>query len=87
MVELAQVKSGGRAPIPSNYGKLTSREAEVLQLIAEEYANKQIAAGAEHQHQDRREAPSASDGEARSPRHRRCDSRYAISAGVVAASA
>jgi len=29
---------------PPNYYRLTSREAEVLQLIAEGYANKQIAA-------------------------------------------
>jgi DNA-binding NarL/FixJ family response regulator len=33
-----------RGPAPTNYGQLTSREVQVLQLIAEGYANKQIAA-------------------------------------------
>lgn len=44
MVALLQLKSGAQPPIPPNYGKLTSREVEVLQRIAEGYANKQIAA-------------------------------------------
>jgi DNA-binding NarL/FixJ family response regulator len=37
---------------------LTSREVEILQLIAEGKANKQTAAELGHQHQDGREAPA-----------------------------
>ena len=51
--------------------QLTSREMEVLQLIAEGKANKETAVGTRHRHQDRREASRASHGEARHPRHRR----------------
>jgi DNA-binding NarL/FixJ family response regulator len=86
VVELAQVKSGGRAPIPSNYGKLTSREAEVLQLIAEGYANKQIAAELNisiktvEKHRQHLMAKLDLHDTAGV-------TRYAISAGVVAASA
>jgi DNA-binding NarL/FixJ family response regulator len=32
-----------RQPLPPSYARLTSREAEVLQLIAEGFSNKQIA--------------------------------------------
>ena len=51
--------------------ELTSREMEVLQLIAEGKANKETAVGTRHRHQDRREASRTSHGEARHPRHRR----------------
>ena len=37
-------RRSSRENLPANYSRLTSREAEVLQLIAEGYANKQIAA-------------------------------------------
>lgn len=42
--ELGRTSSRAREALPLSYSRLTSREAEVLQLIAEGYANKQIAA-------------------------------------------
>ena len=42
--ELERRNSRTGENLPANYSRLTSREAEVLQLIAEGYANKQIAA-------------------------------------------
>ena len=86
VVELAQVRSGGQSSIPSSYGKLTSREAEVLQLIAEGYANKQIAAELNisiktvEKHRQHLMAKLDLHDTAGV-------TRYAISAGVVAATA
>jgi len=42
--ELERTTLRAGANTPENYARLTSREAEVLQLIAEGYANKQMAA-------------------------------------------
>jgi DNA-binding CsgD family transcriptional regulator len=42
--ELERRRAQSRENLPAGYSRLTSREAEVLQLIAEGYANKQIAA-------------------------------------------
>ena len=42
--ELTRTAWAAGTSVPSSYDLLTSREAEVLQLIAEGYANKQIAA-------------------------------------------
>ena len=71
---------------PANYSQLTSREAEVLQLIAEGYANKQIAAELAisiktvEKHRQRMMAKLDLHDTAGV-------TRYAISAGVVAANA
>ena len=51
--------------------RLTSREMEVLPLIAEGKANKGDGGGTRHRPQDRREASRAPDGKARHPRYRR----------------
>jgi DNA-binding NarL/FixJ family response regulator len=42
--ELDRQSSPARESVAAGYSRLTSREAEVLQLIAEGFANKQIAA-------------------------------------------
>jgi DNA-binding NarL/FixJ family response regulator len=71
---------------PRNFERLTSREAEVLQLIAEGYANKQIAAELSisiktvEKHRQRMMAKLDLHDTAGV-------TRYAISAGVVEASA
>jgi DNA-binding NarL/FixJ family response regulator len=71
---------------PRSYSRLTSREAEVLQLIAEGYANKQIAAELAisiktvEKHRQRMMAKLNLHDTAGV-------TRYAISAGVVEASA
>jgi DNA-binding NarL/FixJ family response regulator len=87
VVELAQIRAGAHAAsMPSSYGKLTSREAEVLQLIAEGYANKQIAAELNisiktvEKHRQHLMAKLDLHDTAGV-------TRYAISAGVVAATA
>jgi DNA-binding NarL/FixJ family response regulator len=41
---LPSIADGVRSELTAGYSRLTSREAEVLQLIAEGFANKQIAA-------------------------------------------
>jgi hypothetical protein len=54
------------------FDTLTSREREVLQLIAEGHTSRQIAAS-RHQRQDRQQPPGADHGQAEYPRHRRFD--------------
>ena len=49
--------------------QLTSREQEVLQLVAEGQVNKQIAADAGPRHEDGRKAPPAADGQAQPAQH------------------
>jgi DNA-binding NarL/FixJ family response regulator len=78
--------SRAREILPSNYSRLTSREAEVLRLIAEGYANKQIAAELEisiktvEKHRQHLMAKLDLHDTAGV-------TRYAVSAGVVAATA
>ena len=77
-----------RAPssLPPNYSRLTSREAEILRLIAEGYANKQVAAELSisiktvEKHRQRMMAKLDLHDTAGV-------TRYAISAGVVEANA
>ena len=75
-----------RESLPSNYSRLTSREAEVLRLIAEGYANKQMAAELEisiktvEKHRQHLMAKLDLHDTAGV-------TRYAVSAGVVAATA
>jgi DNA-binding CsgD family transcriptional regulator len=84
--ELERSPSRARESLPANYSRLTSREAEVLQLIAEGYANKQIAAEFDisiktvEKHRQRMMAKLDLHDTAGV-------TRYAISAGVVEASA
>jgi DNA-binding NarL/FixJ family response regulator len=84
--ELDQRASRASETLPANYSRLTSREAEILQLIAEGYANKQIAAEigisikTVEKHRQRMMAKLDLHDTAGV-------TRYAISAGVVEANA
>jgi len=84
--ELERRSSRALESVPRNYSRLTSREAEVLQLIAEGYANKQIAAELAisiktvEKHRQRMMAKLDLHDTAGV-------TRYAISAGVVEANA
>ena len=75
-----------RGTFPPNYSRLTSREAEILRLIAEGYANKQVAAELSisiktvEKHRQRMMAKLDLHDTAGV-------TRYAISAGVVEANA
>ena len=84
--ELGRRNSHARQALPLSYSRLTSREAEVLRLIAEGYANKRIAAELAisiktvEKHRQRMMAKLGLHDTAGV-------TRYSISAGVVEASA
>lgn len=85
-VGLAQASQSVRASLPPNYSLLTAREAQILPLIAEGLANKQIAGELEisiktvEKHRQNLMAKLDLHDVAGV-------TRYAISAGVVAAAA
>ena len=65
---------------------LTSRELEVLQLIAEGKANKQIARGTRHQHQNGWRSIGSISCASWISTIRRGLTRYAIAAGIIESS-
>ena len=79
--------AGPRGKSTTKAVQLTSREMEVLQLIAEGKANKETASelgiSAKTVEKHREQIP---DGEAGHPRHRRGLTRYAIEAGIIESS-
>jgi DNA-binding NarL/FixJ family response regulator len=84
--ELERKTSRAPGSLPPNYSRLTSREAEILRLIAEGYMNKQVAAELSisiktvEKHRQRMMAKLDLHDTAGV-------TRYAISAGVVEANA